>query len=270
MSAYLTLVATRTLAAIEADRLKRAIGDVSGKAAGALSVEQKGQEAGAPLIVMTDGIPVTVVPMGFALPGDAVSEPLRRNLAWPDAPSAIASSRAHVIVAALSTPADHASAIKAASAVTRVAAAVCKTTDALAVIWTAGEVVSEPRTFCDEAGQLSQGTMPVTQWISLLFEKNTNPSGGMTELTVMTDGLRSFIGREIELHGGRKPVHESVGFVLNLCGYLLQEGPVIKDGDSLGLTENAELKATHLEAGRRPNVPVIKVGYLPVSGARKQ
>jgi len=77
-------------------------------------------------------------------------------------------------------------------------------------------------------------------WID--FRRQQNPDG---TFTVYTTGLEALGFMEIEIQNSTKKIRELVDRASNICCYLLDNGPVLKDGDTIGLTAEEKIKISH-------------------------
>lgn len=47
--------------------------------------------------------------------------------------------------------------------------------------------------------------------------------------------------------------------VIELCQYLITQGPVIEDGQTVGLSATEKIQAAHLSEGRRAGVAALEL-----------
>src|SRR5262249_37873935 len=69
-------------------------------------------------------------------------------------------------------------------------------------------------------------------------------------------GLSAFVGREIEYETDRADRSDIVFTVGGLATYLIEHGPVVRDGNTFGASETERLTARHVESRRHPAPPV--------------
>lgn len=170
------------------------------------------------------------------LGGGAASSPL-----LPGAEEAVRSHDAHAFV--LARPAGEGfEALRDASlAASEVAAALGGT----AVYWPAAGALSEAGAFADEVETaLSGGRWPVGGWMGFEFLGSARAPGASSR------GLAPFLGYEVTIAPApRESSIEAVGALLMVAIRLLDEGPVLRDGEAVELP-SGDLRAQRSE-GRR-------------------
>ncbi len=70
-------------------------------------------------------------------------------------------------------------------------------------------------------------------------------------------GLQPFVGREIEFWPQPLPVATIAERVIGTIQYLLNKGPVLDDGDTLGVSDSERIRVRHQPRGQRLDVPVL-------------
>lgn len=115
-------------------------------------------------------------------------------------------------------------------------------TNATALVWEAGDALTKAEAFQQAADALASKQLPVLSWMSLAIGQG--PPTGTGEPTVMmrTKGVAPFAGREIEFAPSTWPPMQVADRVVGTALYLMQRGPVIKDGDTLGQTNSEMIK----------------------------
>lgn len=216
-------------------------------------------EPGQSIVLTLDGLVITVMFLAAPLPDDSYMDALALEMVWPESKLALKKMRSHVIVASLQASIDYASAVRTATAVTMVSNALASLLPTLAVISDEGQTVVPPDRFMAETLALVAGETPVSLWTSLIFRSESRDTDGNPRLTVMTNGLLPFIGRELELYATTLKPYDAASRVIGLCQYLITSGPVIKDGDSVGMTDEEKIQAVYRAEGIRAGVPIIRL-----------
>ena len=75
----------------------------------------------------------------------------------------------------------------------------------------------------------------------------------------VTTGLSLLVGREIEFEGARLGLSDVINKISGLAAYLIENGMVINDGDSVGASEKERLKAIYTTSKRFSGWPVLLV-----------
>lgn len=198
-----------------------------------------------------DGAAVTLTLMRAPIPWGDLEGPARAAWHWPEATERLTTHRAHVIVAVLAPGMDR---ISTMLLLTRVVAAVAATTDASGVYWGEGPVVNAPDDFVEEAKRTSREQLPLYLWLA--FQLSRNPDG---TFTLATSGMRSFGFMELELVAMREKPATLVDRAFNFAHYLLDHGPVLKDGDTIGLSAHERFRIRHVPSAVDPSRMVFRI-----------
>lgn len=94
---------------------------------------------------------------------------------------------------------------------------------------------------------------PSALWVSM----HPFQDPGSSRVGVVTMGLRSFIGREIEMDGQATRFKDVLTTVRGLATYLMQDGVKINDGDTIGGSATERITVRFLESRRFQGLPVI-------------
>ncbi len=192
-------------------------------------------------LLTIDSAQVSLMYTGLPVLASELSPALNTLRTWnPD--EVIREHRAQLIVSCGGSSLNGLDGAKAyAAACHFVAAAAAKVAPASAVFWRTGWALSEATAFVDGAKSLLDGRMPTLAWLSFatIVPKGTDPD---TISGMVTYGLRSFIGRELELaprpsapNGAFRILHGVARQVMNK-GVELTDGRQLRFGDDIGLT----------------------------------
>lgn len=226
-------------------------------AAGCEAEVFQGPDGGA--ILRLDGITLMVAWVDAPLPPGVFSDDPHQR-AWTGWREAAAAQRAHVILANLDRPSDTAGALRAAGAVSRLAAALAGLLPGvLGIHWAPSGLFVAPADWRAAVARMTPEAPPVEHWVKpRWFRVGQAPA-------ILTQGLAPFVGREVE-HGpsGESP-GEVYGRTMNLALYLLRAGPVLKAGDTVGQTPTQRIA---VEEGERDGVPVWRLVFTPGAADR--
>jgi Domain of unknown function (DUF4261) len=70
-------------------------------------------------------------------------------------------------------------------------------------------------------------------------------------------GLRSFVGREIELEGQASQLKSVLLAARGLAAYLLMSAAPLRDGDTIGASEDERIKVQLKDSDRFGGLPII-------------
>lgn len=186
--------------------------------------------------VGTSIVGIALIPQ--AIPWTALEEACVRALFWTDAAKALKAHTTHVVVSVGDPKLDS---VDRALLLTRVICAFLKEFEAVGVYWGAGAVVQSTQIFLDLAAEANRSMLPLHLWMS--FRVGAAGSGGVAGYTV---GLRAFDQMELEvLQCGYSPA-DLVDRLFNCAHYLLDKGPVLLDGHTIGLSAEERIEVRHL------------------------
>jgi len=193
------------------------------------------------------------------LPPDTTERALSFNQVWPEAKSAIQKHKAHVIAAVFQAGDGFAGVRQSAVDLTLLAAALIKSHPVLGVIWTAGNTISEPIKVFEALQTISEQKFPLDLWLQVYPYRPRSIPQDRKVIGFVTEGLLPFIGREIQFEPAPLSPQDVAARVLNIAHYLLAQGPVLKDGETLGMSETEKISIRHKAEGARPGVPILEL-----------
>lgn len=214
------------------------------------SLERLEGEDAAPGFVV-DGCAVMFVHVPMPIPQGDIDSAVVRSWIWPEAATEMARQRSHII---LGTPGGDP--VESATAVTRLAAAVCRAADAVGVYWGSGGHVIKPEDMID--GATEEEVPPVWLWVGLVIsaESETGPfclsSCGMTDLGHM----------ELEIIDTTMPAEELVDQTHSIIAYLLENGPVLLHGHTFGPDPDTKFRVEHAKSEFRKRERVLRL-HIP-------
>ncbi len=196
----------------------------------------------------------TVSHMPVPIPWEDLEGPCETSWMWKDATAVMKAHRSHLLVVA--SGGDH-SKLARCLLLTRVIAAMCEGEGVAGVYWGSGTVVIPPETFvrANKTGE-EDGIVPVLLWIDFRVQKN---EGGTVD--VLTTGLSEFGKPEIEVLGSKRDGQEVLELLFDLVPYLLKTDDVIKDGETVGRSEEEKLRVHYVHSKWDREGNVMKIEY---------
>ena len=112
----------------------------------------------------------------------------------------------------------------------------------IGVVW--GSVLIQPSVLKAEFDRLQQSELPFSVWVLIQFSKQPNGN-----ILISTIGMRDFGQMEIETES-TLPLDQTFDLVRRFGSYIIAKGPVVKDGDTMGLTETQRIKVRFVRSFR--------------------
>jgi hypothetical protein len=176
--------------------------------------------------------------MPAPIPGGEAEQNADGNFLWPHGKEEAAAHRSHVIVTNLG--AGEQTPVQSALTVSRLALVALRLFDGLGVYW-GNAFVSNSRNvfeaFCEE---ISEEQLPMPVWLRFQLV-----SAGENEVGLYTLGMQQFGLMDIEVDRCRMDPQELFEFVSNIADYLVKQGPVIADGNTVGGSEEERILVRH-------------------------
>jgi hypothetical protein len=215
------------------------------------SASWAGQTSGNSPLLLCDGEIVAVMSLIAPLPRDE-GLLVRASASWPEVRAVFERHSAHLVVSILGAKGGQLRIARVITAV--VGGLIAATPGALGVVW--GSKVAHP---ADRWMKMSEGAFvpypdfPVSLWISIHpFSDELTGGGG-----AITQGLTAFVGRELELIGAAEKLIPLLERAQGLATYLAQNGPVLKDGSTFGVSETEHIAVRLCMSERFPGMAVL-------------
>ncbi|HAI21472.1 MAG TPA: hypothetical protein DCM14_06235 [Clostridiales bacterium UBA8153] len=169
---------------------------------------------------------VVIAAMGAPIPWSDLAPLCRAGRLWVDAESNLREHRDHLVVAVRTAGGP----IEQAKFLTQICTAVllgCE--QALGVFWLSGSLLISSSIFREFAVTVMPETLPLPIWIDV--QAGPDAEG---KTCGCTRGLAAFGHREIEAVDAQESWERLQERLYDLAGYVLEHGPVIADGDTVG------------------------------------
>ncbi|MCP4933992.1 MAG: DUF4261 domain-containing protein [bacterium] len=176
---------------------------------------------------------------------------------WPTIQKEVEARKSHAVVTVMAgepTIADHA-------LLARLTAAVIESNDAIGVLWNGADAAWRTDMFLGIVNQYGIEP-PLPLFVSIKLGRDTEfpAKNGNPAWLGMTFGLRTFGIMEIETRGfaGETP-EPMIDNMQNMASYLLTSGPVVNDGDTVGLNEQSQIKIQFEDSTLNPGNQVYRL-----------
>ena len=222
------------------DALKAAYPESFGDVAGT----GKGQQDG-PLVLTAHNLMLTVMPLPFPIPAADLEWPvqLASNQGWPTVPDVVKAHQAHVVVSAMvRTPYDDVAAYQvnkmAHALLAQLADVLADALDATALYFGQAGMLQKPADHKALAAKAFEPLPPVELYVK--FHGRRTESGA---IQLGTTGLSTLVGREVQTEPSTIDPRVLIEKLGGVVAYLIANGPVVKDGDTLGVSPTEKIRA---------------------------
>ncbi len=175
--------------------------------------------------------------MDAPIPWADLERPCATAWYWPEATVSMQDHRAHVLVVVLSDSPDR---VATALLLTSLVAAVASCCEAAGVCWVPATLVHSPEAFIASTEEMHDEYLPLYLWVNFAIQQHHDGS-----YCVFTIGLAEFGLMEIEVPSSYKDPEFLMDRVFNIAHYLLDNGPVLDDGETIGLADDEEIPIRH-------------------------
>jgi len=175
-------------------------------------------------------------------PWSDLEGPCATSWMWPKGMAAtkvIQPHKTHLLVTMIGGKADR---IRRRLLLTAVAALAGQQAGVLGIYWPDSTLVHYPKVFIEMANDLNspQGP-PLYLWVDYRVFRNADGTFGM-----FTTGLSAIGFMEMEIPSVAMEPGELRQWGMNISYYLIENGPVLKDGNTIGATEEAMFRIRHV------------------------
>lgn len=192
------------------------------------------------------------------IPWAELEGPCATSVLWEDAAKVLKPHRAHLLVTIMFD--DSRSPLKKSKLLTQVTAAVLETCEAaLGVYWANATLVVQPELFREFAVKILPHAPPIHIWVDFRVGPNNQD-----KMSGFTTGLRALGHMEIETQTSPESASDLRERFEGLTHYLLENGPVIKDGDTIGQDYNERIRAVYSKSDFGHEGEVMRLDYEPV------
>jgi hypothetical protein len=191
--------------------------------------------------------------MPTPIPWSDLEGPCKSSWLWPEATEKMRGHSSHVIVTVMSERPP----VERQTLLTQATASLVATTQATAgVYWGSSTLVMSPEMFCDFANKVMPDSPPLFAWID--FRTGSSKNG---QVRGFTTGLRSLGHMELEALDAAETLGGLKERFFGLAGYLLENGPVIKDGDTMGEDEDERIQIVYSDSTFGQEEQVMRLVY---------
>lgn len=172
---------------------------------------------------------------------------------WPDAAEEMKKHKRHIIVTVMGDG----NRIEQMNVLTQATIALTDSCEgAVGVYWCNSSHVLPPNKFSEIACQFIPNGLPLPIWVHFCVAQH--PDGSSEGFT---KGLAAFDLMEFETANSPEPAEELRNRLLGLAEYVIRDGVVIEDGDTIGEDANERIKITYAKSSFGAEGDVIRLDY---------
>jgi hypothetical protein len=193
--------------------------------------------------------------MPAPIPWSDLEGPCATSWLWKEATTVMRGHTTHLIV----TVSGEDGPVERMRLLTQVTTAVLATCpEAVGVFWTHAALVIQPPLFRDFATEMIE--RPLYIWVD--FRVGPNAKGRASGFTT---GMESLGLMELETEDSPEPPGELRDRFFGLANYLLDNGPVIRDGDTIGEDANERIQVVYADSAFGHKGKVMRLQYSTVT-----
>ncbi|HEY4260666.1 MAG TPA: DUF4261 domain-containing protein [Schlesneria sp.] len=196
---------------------------------------------------------VFLAPMPAPIPWSELEGPCETSLLWKNATQEVKQHREHLLV----TITSELEPIELSTLLTQITTAVLAVSPtSIGVYWGNATLVVPKAIFIDFAMDVMQEGPPLHIWVDFRVgnESNRTSSG-------FTAGMEALGHMELEAKNTPEPPAELRERLMGLAGYLLDQGPVIKNGDTIGENANERIRVVYSKSAFGHEGKVMRLEY---------
>ena len=183
------------------------------------------------------------------VPNEEAEINAENNWMWEEAVEVTKTHKAHIVVAILG---DEEDLISRGLLYTKIMATCCKQEKAIGV-FTSG-VVFEPSYYMKSAEMIRDGELPIFTWVWFGLYRTENG------LSTYTYGMKDFGKLELEILDADEEAGKLLSFISAIASYILQDDVKLKDGETIGLSEE-DIHQITLSKGVALPEKTLKISY---------
>jgi hypothetical protein len=197
---------------------------------------------------------IVIAAMLTPISSNELTYPINTALFWNNASQEIKLHKRHYVVF-VSSPRE--SKINVNLVCTKVVKTLASMTRAIGIYWGSSSQVINKRTFNVYCTMMKKKTYPVPIWIKVTGFRKKNGT-----YYVYSVGMHAFGHRELEIQSYKGSFKDVYFFMLDLADYVLKQGKVIKNGDTIGGASKDKLKVIFKKSDINKKINVMSIKFL--------
>ena len=198
------------------------------------------------------------------IPQGSLEESIDTSMLWPAAREDLRPHAGHIIVTVLDPDEDVR--LRGAKILTYAVAGILGSCpEALGVAWGPRALLCPSQLFQEMAAKLLPDGLPLYLWVQ--FRAGKSPDGTTSGFTI---GMSELGHKEFETANASDSVPELRERLFNLALYVLESGPVILDGNTIGADANEKIQVVYGESQFGNEGEVMRLDYRRVGKPKRR
>jgi hypothetical protein len=193
---------------------------------------------------------IKIIHVPSAIPQEALEYPIKTAYYWKGARTIMTGHKSHYVVAVSSKKA---SVIEKYLILTKIVFSLGQYFDTVGIYWNPSYQIFKPQHYFSFSSLIHENKFPVPIWIKVVADKNDDGS-----YNLYTEGMENFNQREMEIINYKGSFSEGLFSLLDLADYLLINGPIVKDGDTVG-SRQEPIKTKFTKSRVNPKQEVMRL-----------
>ncbi len=217
-----------------------------------IDAEKDGEKSDDSLVFSVDGMTAMASLIPAPVPNGEAADNAQSNYLWKGAVEAAGSHKAHLIVGVIGKETDP---MERGKLLVKLVSCCCKQKETIGV-YTNGTVF-EPRLYCGFAEMMKKDEIPLFNLVWFGLYRSENGSNGASGYT---NGLSAFGKDEMEILDSSRQPSDIRDFLTEITAYVLENDVTLKDGETIGLTEDDKHLITRSKGVAVPGM-TLKIEY---------
>lgn len=186
-------------------------------------------------VIEIDGYKIAIANMNIAIPGDEIETTAEYNYLWKNGKEEANKHKGHIILSIMDAGKNP---VEENKLYTKIVSSVLNNSKSIGV-YIGGRTLLLKKDFYQSLTQeMSDDNLPLYNWIYF----GIRTKNGLNSM--YTYGLADFNKTEIEILNTKHSIEETNEIMLNLVNYILVSDITLKNGETIGFTEEQKLKIT--------------------------
>lgn len=202
-------------------------------------------------VLEIDGYNIAIANMNVAIPGDEIETTAEYNYFWKNGKEEATKHKGHIILSIMNSGKNP---VEENKLYTKIASSVLNNSKSIGIYIGGRTLLIKKDFYLSQAEEMSDESLPLYNWIYFGIRSDNG------ENSMYSYGLTDFNKTEIEILDTKHSVEEINDIMVNLINYILISDVTLKNGETIGFTEEQKLKIT-ISKGKFLDGKTIKVEF---------